>query len=214
MAATMTYSFLVDAIQSFLDRTDDKLLNQIPTFILNAQTRVARELRILPFTNVVTDTFTPGVAVVAKPANWRETLSMNVGTGIGNNTRSTVYPRKYEYLREYWPDPTQTGTPRYYADYDYDHWLVAPTPATASPFEVAYTSLTQPLDDEHQTNALTEYAPDMLLYACLLETAPYLKDDERVQTWQQRYDRCLMAEVVDDVRNLIDQSIKATENRP
>ena len=208
-----TYSSLVANIQAYLDRDDSPLVAQIPTFIDNAQVRIARELRILPFTLAVTDTLTQGQGIVSKPANWRETINFNLGTGTGNNTRNTVYARTYEYLRAYWPDPTQTGTPKYYADYDQDHWLVAPTPAAAYPFEVLYTSLTQPLDANNQTNALTEYAPDMLLYACLLETAPYLKDDERIKTWQDRYDRCLMAEVSDDVRRLVDQSNISTENK-
>lgn len=214
MTAQMTYNSLVASIEAYLDRNDSELLANIPQFIKNAETRVARELRILAFISVVTNTFTPGTAIVSKPANWRETVGINVGSGTGYNTRNAVLPRTYDYLREYWPDPSQTGLPKYYADYDLDHWLVVPTPAAAYPFEVSFYQLLAGLDANNQTNVLTDYAPDMLLYACLLETAPYLKDDERIQTWQARYDRCLQAEVMDDIRNLIDRQIKATENRP
>lgn len=213
MAFALTYSSLVTAIEDYLDRDNTELVARIPTFIQLAEVRVARELRILAFTRAVTDTLVAGTAIVAKPSDWRETISINLGTGTGNNTRNIVLPRSYEYLRTYAPDPTVTGTPKYYADYDRQHWLFAPTPAANSPIEVVYTALVEPLDDNNQTNVLTDYAPDMLLYACLLETAPYLKNDERIQTWQARYDRCLKAEVIDDVRNLIDQSITASENR-
>jgi hypothetical protein len=214
MSAQMTYTSLVASIEAYLDRSDAELIANIPQFIKNAEVRVARELRILAFITAATDTFTPSQAIVAKPANWRETVSINVGTGTGNNTRNPVLPRTYDYLRSYWPDPTVTGVPKYYADYDLNHWLVAPTPTAAYPFEVVYYQLLQGLDAAHQTNVLTDYAPDMLLYACLLESAPYLKDDARIATWQARYDRCLQAEVLDDVRNLIDRQINATENRP
>lgn len=213
MAFALTYTTLVAALEDYLDRDNSELVARIPTFIQLAEVRVARELRILAFTRAVTDTLTAGQAIVAKPVDWRETQVINIGTGTGNNTRNTLLPRSYEYLRTYAPDPTVTGTPKYYADYDRKHWLLAPTPAADSPIEVVYTALVAPLDSSNQTNVLTDYAPDMLLYACLLETAPYLKADERIQVWQARYDRCLQAEVIDDVRNLIDQSITATENR-
>lgn len=211
MSAVLTYDTLVANLESYLDRDDAKTIARIPTFILNAQTRVCRELRILGFIKPVTATFTTGEAIVPKPALWRETVSWNIGTGTGNNTRKILLPRTYEYIRSLWPDATQTGQPRYYADYDYNHWIVGPTPSAAFPFEVLYYRLMEPIDATTQTNFLTDYAPDMLLYACLLETAPYLKDDERIQTWQSRYDRCLQAEMLDDIRDLIDRSQQSSE---
>lgn len=213
MAFSLTYTSLVAALEDYLDRDNTELVARIPTFIKFAETRVARELRILAFTRAVTTTLTAGTAIVAKPADWRETVSINLGTGVSNNTRNIILPRPYEYLRSYASDPTLTGTPVYYADYDRKHWLFAPTPSVASPVEIIYTALVQSLDANNQTNVLTDYAPDMLLYACLLESAPYLKSDERIGTWQSMYDRCLKAEVIDDIRNIIDQSINASENR-
>jgi hypothetical protein len=209
----MTYSSLVAQVEAYLDRDDSALVTQIPSFISNAVVRVARELRILPFQRTVTSAFTSGSPIVSKPADWRETIVLNCAASVGGTSRNTLLPRSYEYLRSYWPDPSVTGTPKYYADYGYDHILVAPTPSAALPFEMTYTALLAPLDETNQTNKLTEYAPDMLLYATLLESAPYLKADERIPTWQSRYDRCLQAEVIDDIRNLIDQSVKASENK-
>ena len=58
---------------------------------------------------------------------------MNITVG---GARQPVLLRKYEYLREYWPSPTATGTPVFYADYDYTNWLIAPTPDVAYAFEV------------------------------------------------------------------------------
>ena len=217
MTATLTYNSLVQLVQTYCDRTDDPFVSTIPTFIANAEARLARELKVLGFLKAVTSTFTPGTAILAKPALWRETVSFNVGSGTGGNTRNTIVPRTYEYLRTYWPDPSQTGQPKYYCDYDYTHWLVSPTPGIdpvtglAYPFEVLYYELVEPLDANNQTNFLTDYAPDMLLFAVLLETAPFLKDDERIQTWQARYDRCLQAEVQANVRRVVDRSNIAVE---
>jgi hypothetical protein len=103
--------------------------------------------------------------------------------------RTALLPRSREYCGDYWPDRTQAGVPRFYADYDYGHFLVVPTPQIAYPFELVYFQQPEPLSDTNQTNALTQYAPDLLLFACLLQTAPYLKNDARIPIWQDRYDR-------------------------
>ena len=113
-------------------------------------------------------------------------------TGIASfplENRTAILPRSIEYCNEYWPDRTQTGTPKFYADYDYTNWLVIPTPQIAYPFEILYYQQPEPLSDTNQTNWLTMYARDLLLYASLLETAPYLKNDARIAMWQERYDR-------------------------
>jgi len=77
--------------------------------------------------------------------------------------------------------------PAYYADYDYTHWLVAPTPANNSTYEVLYYERVQPLDSTNQTNWFTVYAPQALLYGSLLQAMPYLKNDERIPMWQAQY---------------------------
>ena len=119
------------------------------------------------------------------PARWRKTVSMNITV---DGKREPVLLRKYEYLRQYAPDPAQTGMPKYYADYDYTHWLVAPTPDVDYNFEVLYYERPQPLDSSNQTNWFTQYAPQALLYGSLLQAMPFLKNDGRVQLWQQQYD--------------------------
>lgn len=194
MAYVLTYDNLVDLLEVYLERTDSTLVDKIPTFILLAQTRISREIKQLGTRRVVTGTFSGNTAVVQKPNDWRETVSINYGTGTSSNTRVTLLPRGYEYVRDYWPDPTQTSSDvKYYSDYNYNYWLVAPTPDSNYPFEVLYYSTLKPIDDTTSTNWITEYAPDLLLYACLLETAPFLKVDERIQVWQGLYDRALAA---------------------
>lgn len=198
MAYVLTYDNLTDALEVYLERTDATLVDKIPLFILLAQIRISREIKQLGTRRVLTSTFSGNSSVIQKPSDWRETISINYGlsdfTSGGTVTSQTLLPRSYEYLRNYWPIPTQTSSEvKYYADYNYNYWLVAPTPQSAYGFEVMYYATLKPIDETTQTNWLTEYAPDLLLYACLLESAPFLKVDERIQVWQQLYDRALAA---------------------
>jgi hypothetical protein len=58
-------------------------------------------------------------------------------------------------------------------------------------FELAYYERPEPLSDTNQTNWLTQYAPQLLLYGSLLEAQPFLKRPERVAEFQALYDRAL-----------------------
>lgn len=183
-AAVMTYDSLVENIQSYLERTDTATLDKIPLFIMLAEQVIASEIKFLGNLNVVESTMVAGNPVIIKPTRWHKTVSMNVTV---DGKKYPVLLRKYEYLREYWPDQTQTDVPKFYCDYNYENWLVAPTPATNYSFEVLYYERVQPLDSTNQTNWFTVYAPQALLYGSLLQAMPFLKNDERLPMWQTQY---------------------------
>ena len=183
-ASVMTYDSLVENIQSYLERTDASTLDKIPLFIMLAEQVIASQIKFLGNLTVNTSTMTADQNVIDKPARWHKTVSMNI-TVAGE--RFPVFNRRYEYLREYWPDPAATDVPKFYCDYDYTHWMVAPTPAAAYNFEVLYYERVQPLDSSNQTNWFTTYAPQALLYGSLLQAMPFLKNDDRVPMWQAQY---------------------------
>jgi hypothetical protein len=214
MPAAMTFTSLQSDIRNYLERggaTDPIVFDQIPRLITLAERRIARELKIQGFQNVVTMSMQADVAVYAKPDRWRDTISINYGTGTGNNTRVQVYPRSYEYVREYWPNETETDPPKFYADYNYNYWIFAPTPDAAYPVEILYYELPPLLDDTNQTNWLSEYAPNLLLYGSLVEATPFVKDDQRVQLWQSYYDRALAALNGEDLQKIVDRSTNRRE---
>jgi len=210
MPASVTFTSLQSDIRNYLERggsTDPIVFEQIPRLITLAERRIARELKIQGFLAVVNTTMQSGVSVYPKPDRWRDTVSVNIGTGTNNNTRKQIYARSYEYIREYWPDETQEATPEFYADYNYSNWVFAPTPDADYPMEVLYYELPPLLDEATQTNWLTEYAPNLLLYASLVEATPFVKDDQRVQLWQTYYDRALAALNGEDLQKIVDRSV-------
>lgn len=208
-AAMMTYDSLVADIQSYLERTDTATLNKIPTFIMLAEQSLAVQIKLLGNLIVNTSAMVAGQATIDKPARWRKTVSMNI-TVAGQ--RQPVLLRKYEYLREYWPDPALTDVPKFYADYDYTHWIVSPTPDAAYVFEVLYYERPQPLDSSNQSNWFTQYAPQALLYGSLLQAMPFLKNDGRMVMWQQQYDLILNALKTEDVTRTGDRQAIAVDS--
>jgi hypothetical protein len=204
----MTYSSLVENIQSYLERTDQATLDKIPTFIMLAEQVMAADLKFLGNLTVATSNMVQGENVIDKPARWRKTVSMNVTV---NGVRQPIFLRKYEYLREYWPDPSQQDVPFFYCDYDYTHWMIAPTPDDDYAYEVLYYERVQPLDATNQSNWFTEYAPQALLYGSLLQAMPFLKNDERIPMWQAQYEQIMNVLKTEDVARIGDRQAIARD---
>ena len=216
MPQAMTFTTLQDDVRSYLERggsaaTDPLVFAQIPNLITLAERRISRDLKIQGFQTVVVTNLQAGVAVLAKPDRWRETISMNIGTGVNNNTRVQVFTRDYEYCRTYWPDETERDQPVFYADYNYSNWLIVPTPDEAYPIEILYYELPALLDENNQTNWLTEFAPNLLLYATLLEATPFLKNDERIPVWQNMYAQAAQAIQGEDMAKVLDRGAVRNE---
>lgn len=211
MSTTMTFTSLKEDVRRYLERgatlaSDAVVYEQIPRLINLAERRIARELKIQGFINVVTGTLDAGNSVLPKPDRWRDTISINIGVGATNNQRKFLFTRDYEYLRTYWPNALDTDEPVFYSDYDYSHWLIAPTPNADYPFEILYYELPPLLDDAVQSNWITEYAPQLLLYGSLLEATPFLKNDDRIPVWQTMYDRSAAMLNGEDLAKILDRS--------
>jgi hypothetical protein len=209
----MTFTSLVADMQSYLERgtpLDVQVANQIPRLINIAERAIATMLKVQGFITPVVSDMIAGRSVYPKPNGWRQTVSMNYGTGVNQNERRPLFARSYEYCRSYWPDSsvmdmTLVKPPRFYSDFDFNHWLIVPTPAINYPWEIIYYTQPALLDQENQTNWLTDYAPNLLLYRSLLEATPYLKNDERIPIWQQLFTEQLQSIDQQDLQKTADR---------
>jgi hypothetical protein len=204
----MTYDDLTSTVLQYLERKDAAVVNAIPTFISLAEFEIAQEIKTLGQLQIVESTMTAANPVLQKPARWRKTVSMNVSIA---GVRQPVYLRKYEYLKNYWPDSTKTDVPLYYADTDWEHWYLAPTPAVAYNFEVLYYERIAPLSSTNQTNWLTQNAPNAMLFGTLLQAMPFLKNDQRT-IFQQKYQEAIQALKAEDVARVGDRQAVAVDS--
>jgi hypothetical protein len=205
----MTYASLLEDARRYLERgftaeSDPIVYEQLPRLVTLAERRIARDLKILGFVRAVTTPLQVGLAAYRKPDRWRDTISMTVDG-------RPIFARSYEYCRNYWPDEAATDAPEFYADYDYQHWLLVPTPNEIKTLQVMYYEQPQFLDDDNQENWLTNYAPDALTYATLLEATPFLKNDERIGTWQTMYDRAAQSLGGEDMKRVLDRAAARSE---
>lgn len=218
-ATYMTYSSLNEDVKRYIERgaslaSDPTVYEQIPKLINGAERKIIQVLKLQGTIEVLRDAtgFTPGKAVIAKPDRWRETVSFSY---LLDGRIKTLFPRAYEYCTSYWPDQTEQSEdnpPRFYADMNYQNWLIAPTPYAVMPIEVVCYMQPPLLSESNQENFFTKYTPNMLLYGTLLEATPFIKNDERIPTWQKYWEFEIATLTKQDLQKILDRS--ADRSRP
>jgi len=130
---------------------------------------------------------TSGNKYLAAPSDFLAPFSLS--TTVNGATEFLMF-KELDYLQTYSPDPTVTGQPRYYAQFDVDNFLISPTPDDDYVVDIHYlyrpASLTS-LSDSGTTWLSTD-AEITLLYACLIEAYTFMKGDANLmQMYNQRY---------------------------
>lgn len=197
-AQAMTYDSLVQDVIRYSERNDEAFVSQIPRLIMLAEQSIAAEIKTLMQLDVVQTNVVPEEPVLIKPARWRKTVSMKIN-GVPVLNRSMDFVTMYQ-------TESGLGQPRYYGDYDYDHWAIAPIPDQAYTLEIIYFSRIQPLDDNNQQNLLTREAPQALLFGTLLQAQGYLKNLDKINVWKSYYTDAINALKGEDAKRLVDRN--------
>ena len=202
-AYQMTYDNLVQDIINYMERDDAQFVAQIPNLIGLAESAIAAQLKTYLQLTVVETTLSANQVVLNKPARWRKTVSMKCNG-------QPILLRSQDYVAQYQAE-SSSGTPLYYADYDYNNWAFAPKPDATYPIEILYYSEIQPLDSQNQQNLFTRECPQAMLFGSLLQAQGYLKALDKLPIWKQYYDDSLAALKQEDNQRRIDRNVTVQE---
>jgi hypothetical protein len=171
-----TYAELKTSIADFLNRDD--LTSTIPTFISLGEAQIARDVRHWKQEKRVTTSVDERYENL--PNDWLELKFVSLTTGA---MLETVSPSNMADMRARSDTP---GTPKY-VRMTADQLEFYPTPSAATDISMLYYARVPSLTDAAPTNWVLSDAPDILLYASLMHSAPYLAEDARVQIWGSLY---------------------------
>lgn len=202
-AYVMTYDSLVQDIIRYSERDDTSFVEQIPRLISMAEQEIAAQVKTLWELTAVETTTVPTEPIILKPARWRKTVSMKING-------APVLLRSQDYVAQYNSQSVESQ-PKFYSDYDYNHWLIGPLPDDAYPVEIIYYSQIQPLDSINQQNLITREAPQAILFGTLLQAQGYLKSPDKLQLWQQMYSASMAALKGEDNSRRIDRNTATLE---
>lgn len=172
--AITTYSELQSAIADWLLRDD--LTSVIPSFIDLAEAKFNRRIR--DYRMVSRTTFTVDGEYEDVPADWLQTIRYQLNTSP-ITTLEYVTPDQAAEEKVIF---SSTGRPKFFTVVGSALQHV-PAPDASYTGELTYYAKIPALTDVATSNWLLAAAPDVYLYGALLEAAPYLDDDARIQTW-------------------------------
>ena len=175
MPNTLNYGVLERNLQTYMLRTDQPFVDEVPYLIERGIIRVYNNAKDLGFEiKIVIQNVVAGIETIQKPGNWKETISILMIDAANNSTY--LLPRSYDFCRTYWNyyGDVQRATPKYYCDltqninnnrlpntYGYMYWLFAPILDATYSFEIIYLGI--PLfNPDNPTNFLTQRYPNLL----------------------------------------------------
>jgi hypothetical protein len=200
MTVALPYPQLMDLVLEELERVnDDELIANFPRIVMLAQNDIDNKLKALGEVDVFKGNFIPPDVpitsnILAKPADWKYTLTFEVRTGVGSSTKVRILSEAgYDAATFLWPDSSETDEPEYYADFSYNLWLVVPTPDRNYQFQVSYVKRNPPIDMNTQTNWLTQNAPKVLFDATMVQAAIFTQNTVRKPEFEETYEKTLAA---------------------
>ena len=171
-----TFTTLKTAIQDYVQSTETTFTSQLSRFIINAEERILKECQLDVFRKSSQGSASSGTQYLAKPTDF---LSQNSLSVIVSSSKQFLLYKQVTMLQDYTPNPATTGTPKYYADWDNDTFLLAPTPDDNYTMELHYfyrpTSITASGDGTSWLGSNAELA---MLYGSLVEAYTFLKGEQ------------------------------------
>jgi len=174
-----TYAQLKTAIQDFAENTETSFVTHLPDFIRAAEDRIFKLVDLEVFRKNATSALTTSDPYLSVPTDYLSSFTLSI---TRDSAKEFLLQKDVNYLQEYNPNPATTGVPKYYAFFDIDNFIVAPTPDSNYAVELHYyyrpASLTAGADSG--TTWLSENAPNALLYGSLVEAYIYMKGEQDV----------------------------------
>ena len=187
-----TYATLKTAIQDYMDNDETTFANNLDNFIKTTEEDILNNVELNFYRKNVTGTATSGNAYLGVPSDFLAPFSLAV---ISSSVYYYLLLKHPSFIRDYTPNASTTGQPKYYGEFDNDTFILAPTPDDNYSFELHYfyrpTSLTAGASDG--TTYLSTNMPNVMLSGSLLQAAIFMKlDAAETGTYKQNYDQDIM----------------------
>jgi hypothetical protein len=186
-----TFTTLKTAIQDYTQNTESTFVTNLPTLIVQAENRIVKSVELPNFRKNVTGTLTSSSPYLSTPTDYLYPFSLAVLDSSSNY--EYLLNKDVSFIRQSFPSASTTGTPKFYAQFDDDTFIIAPTPDLNYTVELHYfyipTSITTSSDG---TSWLGTNATEALLYASLVEAYTFMKGEPDIlSNYENRFKEAL-----------------------
>lgn len=195
----MNYSELLDNVRNYTEVDSNVLSNSvINVFLTNIENKIDRGIDTDAQRRYATTTLTednPFVDLANMPGTFRLTRGVQIITNNTTNAREWLEQRDTTYIDEYTGNRTTTGQPKFWANWDNNTLILAPTPDAQYTISVWYNEQPERLGNGSGSTTTTTFvsnnAPEVLLYGVLAESFSYLKNPQDMQLYEQKFQSAL-----------------------
>ena len=184
----MTYAELVAAIKDYANNTETNFVAAIPTFVKQAEQRIYRSVNLPVNRKNVAGTMTDGNQYLTMPTDFLLPLSLSI---TSSSNQIFLLNKDSNFVRSTYPNVSTKGTPKYYATFANDTFIIGPTPDANYVTELHYYYQPASIVDT-SPSWLGTNADTVQYYGSLVEAYTYMKGDaDMMQLYQQRYQEAL-----------------------
>jgi len=213
---SFTYTQLKSAIQDYAENDETSFVTNLPVFIRAAEERILKMVQLSLFRKNVSGTMTASNQYLAAPSDFLAPYSLSF-TDSDSNKVFLEY-KDVNFIQTFTPNASTTGSPRFYALFDINNFILGPTPSANSVAEVHYfyrpASLTAGADSG--TTWLSINATVAMLYGSLIEAYTYMKGEQDLITnYQQRFmEGIATLKQLGEAKEVTDEYMKGQVIRP
>jgi len=187
----ITHSAFLTQVRNYTEVDSNVLSDSIlDQFIRNVELDIAGQVDYDDLRKYATSNTTANNRYVSMPSDALILRSVQI---ISSNVRDFLEKRDTSFISEFSPNDTVTARPKYYANWDENNILLAPTPDQAYTIQINYIKDPPHFDASTNTYISTNQEA-MLLYGVLKETYGYLKGPEDLyKLYSDRYNQSIQA---------------------
>lgn len=188
----MNYAALVQAIQDYAENTEQLFVSNIPLFVKEAEQRIYNSVQIPVLRKNVTGTLTSNNKYLSCPSDFMSVYSLAAIDALGSY--SFLIDKDVSFIREAYPNPADTGLPKYYAIFGPQlvdptelSLIVVPTPDANYGVELHYYYYPESIVTAGTSWVGDNYDP-VLFYGTMREAMIFMKGEaDMVGYYEQKY---------------------------
>ena len=186
-----TFTTLKTAIQDYTQNTESTFVTNLPTLIVQAENRIIKSVELPNFRKNVTVTLTSGNPYLSTPTDYLYPFSLAVLDS--SNNYDYLLNKDVSFIREAYPTASTTGSPKFYAQFDDDTFIVAPSPDANLTVELHYFYIPESITVACSGECwLGSNATEALLYASLVEAYTFMKGEPDILSgYENRFKEAL-----------------------
>ena len=132
---SFTLTTLKSAIQDYSENSETTFVNNLREFIRATENRIFKSVDFEVFRKNVTSATTSSDRFLSVPDDYLASFSLSI---TNSSNIEFLLEKDVNFIQEYNPNSSTTGAPKYYARFDVNNFILAPTPNSNYSVELHY----------------------------------------------------------------------------